>query len=119
MFTPAVRATTIKLKREERVLEVAFTDGTACRLPAELLRVESPSAEVQGHSPSQKQIVAGKSQVGITTIEAVGNYAIRLLFDDGHDSGIFTWTYLHQLGHNHERIWADYLANLARQGLSR
>lgn len=109
----------IRLKRAERRLDVSFEDGTVARLPAEYLRVESPSAEVQGHSPSEKRIVPGKSGVAIAGVEPVGNYAVRLLFDDGHSTGIYTWSYLHRLGREHETRWAAYLEALAARGLSR
>jgi DUF971 family protein len=111
--------TEIRLKRAERALAVAFDDGAEFRLPAEYLRVESPSAEVQGHSPAQKQLVAGKSGVGILRVEPVGNYAIRVVFDDGHDTGIFSWKYLYQLGREQETRRRDYLAALEERGLSR
>jgi len=109
----------IRLKRAERALEIDFDDGKRFRYPAELLRVESPSAEVQGHGPSQKQIVAGRAHVGIMELEPVGNYAIRIKFDDLHDTGIFSWAYLYELGQNSEALWAQYLAALAAKGLSR
>jgi len=109
----------LRLKRAERVLEVAFEDGTRFRLPAEYLRVESPSAEVQGHGPGQKTLVAGRAQVAIRALEPVGNYAVRILFDDGHNTGIYSWSYLHQLGREQERRWRDYLAALAAAGQSR
>ncbi|BCW87143.1 hypothetical protein sos41_02700 [Alphaproteobacteria bacterium SO-S41] len=102
-----------------RVLEVDFDDGKSFALPAELLRVESPSAEVRGHGGSQKQIVAGKQSVGIERIEAVGNYAARLVFDDGHDSGLYTWRYLRELGETETKVWDAYLKALAAKGLSR
>jgi DUF971 family protein len=111
--------TELRLKRAERRLEVTFDDGTAFALPAEYLRVESPSAEVQGHGPGQRQLVSGRAGVGIDRIEPVGNYAVRLIFDDGHDTGIFSWTYLHQLGTEHESRWARYLEDLAKAGLTR
>src|ERR1700746_1142693 len=95
----------IRLKTAERVLEVDFDNGARFRLPAELLRVESPSAEVQGHGPSQKQVVAGRAHVGILGVEPVGNYAIRIKFDDLHDTGIFSWAYLHELGERQEALW--------------
>ena len=101
------------------VLEVAFDDGKSFALPAELLRVESPSAEVRGHGGSQKQIVAGKQDVAIQRIEAVGNYAARLVFDDGHDSGLYTWRYLRELGETSATVWDAYLKALAAKGLSR
>ena len=112
-------ATEIRFNKARRVLDVAFDDGTHFTYPAEYLRVESPSAEVQGHSPSQKQIVPGRRHVGITAIEPVGNYAVRLVFDDGHDTGIFSWDYLHELGVEQEQRWSAYLAALAARGLSR
>ncbi len=109
----------LRLKRAEKRLDIEFDDGRRLSLPAEYLRVESPSAEVQGHSPSQKQLVAGKSNVGISGVEPVGNYAIRILFDDGHDTGIFSWRYLHTLGREQETRWQAYLAALAQAGKSR
>ncbi len=111
--------TEIRLKRAERQLEIDFDDGTTFRLPAEYLRVESPSAEVQGHGPHQRQLVPGKARVGIKSVEAVGNYAIRLVFDDGHDTGIYSWAYLRQLGAERETRWRNYLAALQAAGMSR
>jgi len=111
--------TEIRLKQDEKALEIDFDNGESFRLPAELLRVESPSAEVQGHGPSQKQVVAGRRHVGIMEIEPVGNYAVRLRFDDLHDTGIYSWSYLHWLGRNRDRIWQDYLDALDKHGLSR
>jgi DUF971 family protein len=98
---------------------VSFAGGAVFSLPAEYLRVESPSAEVQGHGPGEKRTVAGRREVGIMAVEPVGHYAVRLLFDDTHDTGIFTWTYLHELGVEQEQRWAAYLEALAREGLSR
>jgi len=112
-------ATDIRFDRASRILHVAFDDGSAFDLPAEYLRVESPSAEVQGHNPGQKQIVPGRRHVGIMQIEPVGHYAVRIVFDDLHDSGIFSWDYLHELGREQERKWAAYLAALDARGLSR
>lgn len=109
----------LRLNRTDRVLSVSFDDGSRFELPAEYLRVESPSAEVQGHTPSQKQLVAGKRHVAVTAVEPVGNYAVRLYFDDGHDSGIYSWTLLHRLGREQEALWQAYLAALAARGLSR
>jgi len=109
----------LRLKKAEKLLEVAFDDGTRFRLPAEYLRVESPSAEVQGHGPGQKQLVAGRAEVGIIAVEPVGNYAVRLVFDDLHDTGIYSWTYLFELGREQEKRWAAYLAALKAAGLSR
>ena len=111
--------TEIRLIRAERLLEVAFNDGSRFRLPAEYLRVESPSAEVQGHGPGQKVLVAGRSEVGILRLEPVGHYAIRIAFDDLHDSGIYSWDYLHRLGVEQAERWAAYETALAEKGLSR
>ena len=111
--------TEIRLNKAEHELVVTFDDGNSFTYPAEYLRVESPSAEVQGHSPSQKQIVPGRRHVGIMELEPVGNYAIRIVFDDLHDTGIFSWTYLHDLGREHDQRWAAYLDALEQRGLSR
>ncbi|MEK9644369.1 MAG: DUF971 domain-containing protein [Alphaproteobacteria bacterium] len=113
------RPTEIRVKRAEKVLEIRFDDGAAWSLPAEYLRVESPSAEVQGHGPGQKVVVAGRRYVGIADVEPIGNYAVRIVFDDLHDSGIFSWRYLHQLGREQDVRWRDYLAALDAAGLSR
>jgi DUF971 family protein len=96
-----------------------MSDSASFSYPAEYLRVESPSAEVQGHGPGQKQVVAGRRHVGILAIEPVGNYAVKINFDDLHDTGIFSWDYLHELGREQTEIWAAYLAALDHQGLSR
>ena len=109
----------IRVKREEKTLEVDFADGKSFALPMELLRVESPSAEVQGHGPGQKTVVAGRRHVGIMDVEPVGNYAVRLKFDDLHDSGIFSWETLYDYGLRQDELWADYLAALEEQDLSR
>jgi len=109
----------IRVYRAERRLEIDFDDGSTFDLPAELLRVESPSAEVQGHTPSQKVVVAGKKHVGIEAVEPVGNYAVRIVFDDGHDTGIYSWSYLYDLGRRRDEIWQTYLRALAERGLSR
>lgn len=109
----------LRLKRSEKVLEVTFDDGTRFRLPAEYLRVESPSAEVQGHGPGQKTLVYGRAHVGIIGLEPVGNYAVRISFDDLHDTGIYSWGYLYQLGVEQDRRWRTYLDELAANGLSR
>ena len=109
----------LRLKKAEKVLEVAFDDGSQFRHPAEYLRVESPSAEVQGHGPGQKTLVAGRAHVGIIALEPVGNYAVRITFDDLHDTGIYSWTYLYELGVEHEARWRAYLEGLAANGLSR
>jgi DUF971 family protein len=112
-------ATEIRLDRAAKLLHVSFDDGTVCALPAELLRIESPSAEVQGHNPGQKQVVAGRRHVNIIGIEPVGHYAVRLVFDDLHDTGIFSWDYLADLGRDQDRLWSAYLDALASRGLSR
>lgn len=109
----------LRVSKDRRTLTVTFPDHAPFELPAELLRVLSPSAEVQGHSPEQRVTVPGKRNVAITKIEPVGNYAVRISFDDFHDTGIFTWTYLHTLGHEKDERWGAYLAELADKGLSR
>lgn len=109
----------ITLDPAKRWLTVTFDDGATFRISAELLRVESPSAEVQGHGPGQKTIVAGKRAVTIRGIEPVGNYAVRLIFSDGHDTGLYTWRYLYELGRDQEKLWRAYLDALAAGGLSR
>jgi DUF971 family protein len=109
----------LRLKRAEKLLEVAFDDGTRFSRPAEYLRVESPSAEVQGHGPGQKTLVHGRAHVGIMELEPVGNYAVRIKFDDLHDTGIYSWNYLYQLGLEHEKRWREYLGALSANGLSR
>ena len=102
-----------------RVLEVGYSDGQTFRLPFELLRVYSPSAEVQGHGPGQEVLQTGKREVGIDNIEQVGNYAIKPFFSDGHESGLFTWNYLYELGQNQDTLWRDYLARLEAAGVDR
>lgn len=109
----------LRLKRGEKLLEVTFDDGSRFRLPAEYLRVESPSAEVQGHGAGQKTLVHGRAHVGIIGLEPVGNYAVRITFDDLHDTGIYSWSYLYQLGVEHDKRWRAYLAALAANSLSR
>ena len=113
------RPTEIRLKREEKTLEIDFENGKSFRLPAELLRVESPSAEVQGHGPSQKTLVAGRRHVGIMAVEPVGNYAIRIKFDDMHDTGIYSWDTLYDYGQRQEEMWQDYLNAIEAESLSR
>ena len=111
--------TEIRVKREDKTLEIDFQDGKSFVLPAELLRVESPSAEVQGHGPGQKTLVAGRRHVGIMDVEQVGNYAVRLKFDDLHDTGIFSWETLYDYGMRKDELWETYVTGLAAQGLSR
>ena len=115
----ADRPTELRLHRRSRVLEVAFPGGERHRLPCELLRVYSPSAEVQGHGPGQEVLVVGKEGVGIEAVEPVGRYGVRLRFDDGHASGIYTWGYLRRLGRERERLWARYLERLRAAGYVR
>ena len=102
-----------------RVLEVKFSDGAAFRIPFELMRVYSPSAEVKGHGPGQEVLQTGKRNVGLLDIEPVGNYAIKPTFTDGHDSGLFTWEYLYFLGSEHDTLWSDYEKRLAAAGVTR
>ena len=111
--------TEIRLKQDRRSLGVRFDDGAEFDLPAEYLRVLSPSAEVQGHSPEQRQTVAGKVEVTIAAVDPVGNYAVRLTFSDRHDSGLFSWPYLRKLSTEREALWAGYLRDLEAKGLSR
>ncbi len=118
-FSQAHKPVEIRLKREEKTLEVDFDDGCSFRLPAEFLRVESPSAEVQGHGPGQKKLVSGRRYVGIMDVTPVGNYAVCIKFDDLHDTGIFSWSTLYQYGKDQEEMWSDYLAALEEAGLSR
>ena len=105
-------ATEIRLRTRSRVLEVAFEDGARFALPFEYLRVHSPSAEVQGHGPGQEVLVLGKQDVGIRAVEPVGQYAVKLVFDDGHDSGLYSWRYLRELGEKQSENWARYQARL-------
>jgi DUF971 family protein len=114
-----VAATEIRLNKAERILHVEFDDGSSYALPAEYLRVESPSAEVQGHGPDQKQIVPGKRRVAIVGIEPVGNYAVRLIFDDRHDTGIYSWEHLRELGREYDTRWKSYQLGLKVKGLNR
>lgn len=111
--------TEIRLNRAEQVLHVSFDTGERFALPAEYLRVESPSAEVQGHGPGQKVIVPGRRHVGIMRVEPVGHYAVRLVFDDLHDTGIYSWDYLLELGREQQERFAAYEQALAAKGLSR
>jgi DUF971 family protein len=109
-----ISATEIKLRRRSRVLEVSFADGSRFELPFEYLRVHSPSAEVRGHGAGEGVLVIGKENVDITTVEPIGQYAVKLVFDDGHDTGLFTWKYLHELGSQREQKWAAYRARVER-----
>lgn len=109
----------ITVHEASRVLEVAFSDGATFRLPFELMRVFSPSAEVQGHGPGQEVLQTGKREVTLLGLEPVGNYAVKPIFSDGHDSGIFTWDYLYELGQRQQELWADYTQRLAAAGVDR
>jgi len=109
----------IRIKTAEKILEIDFQDGSSFSLPAELLRVESPSAEVQGHGNDQKKLISGRKHVGFLGTDPVGHYAIRIRFDDLHESGIYSWDYLRHLGEKQSEIWRNYLSALAQAGLSR
>ena len=111
--------TEVRVRKDRRVLTITYDTGESFALDAEYLRVKSPSAEVQGHSPDERKTVAGKKDVAILEVHPVGNYAVRLVFDDLHSTGIFSWDYLRDLGVNHARHWQDYLDDLAGKNLSR
>lgn len=111
--------TELRVSPDRKTLTVIFESGERHALAAEFLRVMAPSADVQGHTPAQKQTVAGKANVFITGVEPVGNYAVRILFDDLHSSGIYVWDYFLKLGRERERLWTDYLAELTEKGLTR
>lgn len=113
------RPTNIALHQQSRVLEIEFDNGESYQLPCEYLRVYSPSAEVTGHGPGQEVLQVGKEEVNITSIEPQGNYAVKLIFDDKHDSGIYTWEYLYELGSQYEAKWQDYLERLKAAGHER
>ncbi|MGH8853370.1 MAG: gamma-butyrobetaine hydroxylase-like domain-containing protein [Telluria sp.] len=108
--------TDLTVRQKSRVLEIAFDDGSAFSIPFELMRVYSPSAEVKGHGPGQEVLQVGKREVGITGVEPVGNYAVKPLFDDGHESGIFTWDYLYKLGSEQQAMWDHYMGRLHAAG---
>ena len=112
-------ATGIILHQKSKNLEITFDDGLTCTLPFEFLRVHSPSAEVRGHGPGQEVLQVGKKEVNLLEIEPAGSYAIKLVFDDGHDSGLYTWEYLHDLGQNQQALWEEYLRQLEAAGESR
>ena len=113
------RPTSITVHQQSRVLEVGFDDGREFRIPFELMRVYSPSAEVQGHGPGQEVLQTGKREVGLDALEPVGNYAVQPRFSDGHDSGIFSWDYLYFLGTQQDELWRQYESRLAAAGMSR
>jgi DUF971 family protein len=113
------RPTDIVVHQRSRVLEIAFGDGKRFELPFEYLRVYSPSAEVRGHGPGEEVLQVGKKDVGIVAAEPVGNYAVKLVFSDGHDTGLYSWEYLYALGVDHDRLWGEYLERLEQAGASR
>ena len=113
------RPTDIKLHQKSRVLEISFDDGNTYEMPCEYLRVYSPSAEVRGHGPGQEVLQVGKEDVNIENLEPVGNYALKLIFDDGHSTGIYSWETLYQLGRDQDALWQDYLDRLEKAGQSR
>lgn len=117
--TGAPVPTQVVVHKQSRILEIAFADGSAFRLPFEFLRVYSPSAEVRGHGPGQEVLQVGKREVGITAVEPVGHYALQPHFSDGHATGIFAWDYLHWLGSRQDSLWQDYLDRLQAAGASR
>jgi DUF971 family protein len=117
--TPDVWPTELRLRKDRRHLAVSFDNGESFELPAEYLRIRSPSAEVQGHAPSERKTVAGKKNVAILEVQPVGNYAVRLVFDDLHSTGIYSWPYLRELGQRQEAYWREYVDELAAKGLSR
>ncbi len=110
---------TISLHKQSRVLEIVYNDGLNFKLPCKYLRVFSPSADVKGHSPGQEVLQLGKEDVNIKEVEPVGNYAVRLIFDDGHETGLYTWNYLYELGQNQKSNWIDYLHTLNKSGHKR
>jgi len=111
--------TDITLHGASKVLQISFSDGAEFRIPFELMRVYSPSAEVQGHGPGQEVLQTGKREVSIVQLESVGHYAVQPTFSDGHESGIFSWTYLYHLGSEQDKLWADYEARLQAAGMGR
>lgn len=115
--SPTPSALTVHSK--SRLLEISFSDGAAFKIPFELMRVYSPSAEVQGHGPGQEVLQTGKREVAVVELESIGNYAVKPVFSDGHDSGIFSWDYLYELGANQANLWDDYNRRLAAAGMSR
>jgi len=119
LTTQSPRPTSITVHQQSRVLEVGFDDGHAFRIPFELMRVYSPSAEVQGHGPGQEVLQTGKREVGLTALEPVGNYAVQPTFSDGHDTGLFSWDYLYFLGSQQDELWQKYESRLAAAGMSR
>ena len=119
MKNESAQPESINLHQKSRILEIAFDDGQNFELSCEFLRVYSPSAEVKGHGPGQSVLQTGKENVSITNIEPVGHYAVKLIFDDGHDTGLYSWAYLYELGENKDALWKDYLNALIDAGHQR
>ncbi|MEX0951947.1 MAG: DUF971 domain-containing protein [Gammaproteobacteria bacterium] len=119
MNQPVIHPVSIKLHQQSRLLDIEFEDGAKFELPCEYLRVNSPSADVQGHGPGQQTLQVGKERVNIKQIEPVGNYAVKLHFDDGHNTGLYSWSYLYELGKNQLQNWQAYLDALQARGLVR
>ena len=119
MASDSPQPTEIKLHQKSRVLEISFEDGKSFRLPYEFLRVHSPSAEVRGHGPGQEVLQVGKKEVDIARVEPVGSYAIQLCFSDGHETGIYSWDFLYQLGEEQDPMWRHYLERMEQAGASR
>ena len=111
--------TALTVHSQSRILEIAFSDGAAFKIPFELMRIYSPSAEVQGHGPGQEILQTGKREVNVVELEPIGNYAVKPVFSDGHESGLFTWDYLHHLGADQAQLWADYERRLQAAGVAR
>ena len=111
--------TALTVHSQSRLLEIAFSDGALFKIPFELMRVYSPSAEVQGHGPGQEVLQTGKREVGVVALEPIGNYAVKPVFSDGHESGIFSWDYLYHLGTDQDRLWEDYNRRLQAAGAAR
>ena len=118
-MAPTPTPTEIKLHQKSKLLEIIFDDNTECMLSTEFLRVHSPSAEVQGHSAEQAVLQVGKENVSIDKIEPVGNYAIKIFFSDGHDTGLYSWQYLHMLAKNYQELWTEYIGRLDASGIKR
>ena len=117
--TDSPTPTALTVHSQSRILEVAFSDGAEFKIPFELMRVYSPSAEVQGHGPGQEVLQTGKREVGVVELESIGNYAVKPVFSDGHESGIFSWDYLYHLGAKQDQLWSDYNRRLEIAGMSR
>ncbi len=117
--TGAPTPTALTVHSQSRILEIAFSDGAQFNIPFELMRIYSPSAEVQGHGPGQEVLQTGKRDINVVELEPVGNYAVKPVFSDGHDSGLFSWDYLYFLGSEQDRLWSDYTARLAAAGVER